>query len=317
MKKRIRKLGLQFYDLFTAPLTFIYLPVLRTIRKFGTHKFPLNRSVFRKQGIYPIRDHYYDPQYKFSAQFDTTAKRQLAIDFRIDKQLEALLQLQYSDELTKLHKQQTPGHRFYLDNGSFEAGDAELYYLLIRNKKPRRIIEIGSGFTTLIALEAIQKNREEGHSTELIAVEPFEHDWLKALPHVTLMRKKVEELPPSFFDQLEEGDFLFIDSSHIIRPENDVLFEYLHVLPRLKKGVHIHIHDIFTPRHYPREWLVDECRLWNEQYLLEAFLYYNDTFQVLFSLNYLSKDYFNETARTLKNLTPVANPGSFWVEKVK
>ncbi|MFX5574690.1 hypothetical protein ABTD77_19820, partial [Acinetobacter baumannii] len=86
---------------------------------------------------------------------------------------------------------------------------------------------------------------------------------------------------------------------HVIRPENDVLFEYLEILPTLAKDVIIHIHDIFTPRHYRKEWLVDEIRLWNEQYLLEAFLYFNESFEILFTLNHLKNSYFPQTQAVL------------------
>jgi hypothetical protein len=124
-------------------------------------------------------------------------------------------------------------------------------------------------------------------------------------------------MDPAFFDMLEEGDFLFIDSSHIIRPENDVLFEYFEILPALKKGVIIHIHDIFSPRHYLKSWVLDEYRFWNEQYLLEAFLCYNDSFEIVFSLNYLKNDYYDEVAPVLTNITPASNPASFWLRKTR
>jgi hypothetical protein len=110
---------------------------------------------------------------------------------------------------------------------------------------------------------------------------------------------------------------LFIDSSHIIRPENDVLFEYLEILPALNKGVIIHIHDIFSPRHYRSDWLQKDLRLWNEQYLLEAFLYYNDSFEIIYSLNYLKSNHFNATQQALTNLSEQDQPASIWLRKIK
>ena len=142
---------------------------------------------------------------------------------------------------------------------------------MIRHLKPKRIIEIGSGFSTLVAVEAIQKNKSEGYPTTLTCIEPFEFSWLEELPDVKVIRERVENIPIDYFSALEAGDILFIDSSHIIRPGNDVLFEYLHILQALQKGVMVHIHDIFSPKHYPRAWMVEQQLFWNEQYLLEAF----------------------------------------------
>lgn len=320
MKSMFKKAALRIYDVITSPVTFLYLPLLRVIKLHGIHKFPVNRAVFLRQGIYPVRDHYYEPQIKYSAQFDAKKIRNLHIDLREQAQLSMLQQLRYVEELRSLpqHKsqaQQRPG--YYLQNGSFAAGDADLYYLMIRNLKPKKIIEIGSGFTTLLSLEAIRRNKAEGHDTKLICIEPYEFQWLEQFEEVEFKKEKVENIDPSFFSQLEAGDFLFIDSSHVIRPENDVLFEYLEILPILAKDVIIHIHDIFTPRHYRKEWLVDEIRLWNEQYLLEAFLYFNESFEILFTLNHLKNSYFPQTQAVLTNLTADAEPGSFWLKKMK
>lgn len=126
----------------------------------------------------------------------------------------------------------------------------------------------------------------------------------------------MEELELSLFTGLREKDILFIDSSHIIRPGNNVLFIYQQILLALVKGVLIHIHDIFTPRHYRQDWLTEEFRFWNEQYLLEAFLYQNKAFEIRCSLNHLAKDYPAEVAKTLLNFKEGDEPSSFWIEKV-
>ena len=103
-------------------------------------------------------------------------------------------------------------------------------------------------------------------------------------------------LKSHFFQQLKSNDLLFIDSSHIIRPQGDVLFEYLELLPTLKPGVLIHVHDIFTPRDYPDEWVYKNHCLWNEQYLLEALISFNSGFRIIGALNYLAHNYRNEFA---------------------
>jgi hypothetical protein len=104
--------------------------------------------------------------------------------------------------------------------------------------------------------------------------------WLGQL-NVEVVRKKVEEINKSIFEGLINNDILFIDSSHIIRPQGDVIIEYLEVLPILKPGVMVHIHDIFTPKDYLDSWIIDETRLYNEQYLLEAFLTFNEKYRII------------------------------------
>jgi hypothetical protein len=137
-----------------------------------------------------------------------------------------------------------------------------------------------------MARNAIRKNNldVENYSCKHICIEPYEMPWLKDIG-VELIREKVENIELDFFQQLEENDILFIDSSHIIRAQGDVLYEFLEILPSLKIGVFIHIHDIFKPRDYPNHWLLDKHLLWNEQYLLEAFLSNNSDFKIIGSLN--------------------------------
>src|SRR5262249_33961193 len=155
---------------------------------------------------------------------------------------------------------------FHIRNPSFEGGDAEYFYSIIRSKKPARIIEVGSGYSTLLASQAIRANQQEipGYTCQHVCIEPYESPWLESAG-VTVIRRRVEELEQPIWRELGCNDLLFIDSSHVIRPQGDVLFEYLEVLPSLAPGVIVHIHDIFTPRDYPDRWLVDEVRFWNEQ----------------------------------------------------
>lgn len=308
MKQTLKKILFGIMDVILIPVNLIFLPLLGFIRKYGVQYFPFSRKLFLKMGVFPIRDHYYEPQLTYSANFDASRERPLHLNFNIPEQLSALEGFeQYRNELTELT----------VHDPSFGAGDAELYYLMIREKKPRRIIEIGSGFSTLLARKAIKKNNAEGFTTELTCIEPYEKKWLEEIRDIQLIRKPVEQIPVDFFQSLEENDILFIDSSHIIRPENDVLFEYLELLPSLQKGVLIHVHDIFSPRHYRQDWLTELYRFWNEQYLLEAFLYYNDTFEIRYSLNCLKNDHFDDLKAVCIHLRSFDEPSSFWLQKVK
>jgi hypothetical protein len=120
----------------------------------------------------------------------------------------------------------------------------------------------------------------------------------------------------TLFESLASGDILFIDSSHVIRPQGDVLFEYLSILPRLSHGVLVHIHDIFTPKDYLTEWVVNERRLWNEQYLLEAFISMNRGFRVIGALNFLKHhhpDPLGAKLPVLRQELSQREPGSFWI----
>jgi len=133
---------------------------------------------------------------------------------------------------------------------------------------------------------------------------------------IELMRQRVETLDPDFFEALSENDFLFIDSSHVIRPQGDVLYEFQRILPRLKKGVIAHFHDIYTPMDYPERWIVDEVKFWNEQYLLEVFLAGNrDGWNVLLASFFLSKTRFIEFQQACPLLSAESEPGSFYIRK--
>jgi predicted O-methyltransferase YrrM len=170
---------------------------------------------------------------------------------------------------------------FSIDNGSFESGDAEFLYQFIRDVNPQKVIEIGGGQSTKIIQLALRKN---SNYFEHYCIEPYEMEWLDNLAGINLIRGKIEDLDFEWSKELKPNDLLFIDSSHIIRPQGDVLFEYLEILPQLSKGVYIHIHDIYTPRDYPENILVSEVRFWNEQYLLEAILSNSNRYEVIASL---------------------------------
>lgn len=131
---------------------------------------------------------------------------------------------------------------------------------------------------------------------------------------MTLIRERVETLDQAIFTSLEPGDILFIDSSHVIRPYGDVLYEFAEIVPALPPGVWVHVHDIFTPRDYPEKWLRAERRLWNEQYLLEAFLAFNSRVEVKCALNWLKHHHFDELSEACPMIAqhPKHEPGAFW-----
>jgi len=314
MLYQIKKVGGYIFDVAGSIVLFLLLPILKLSRKYGVDNFPLQLSLYKRFGIFPVRDHYYEPKFVYEDGFDAAVVREIPLYIDIPQQIEQLSFLENISELKVISAEKsTKG--FFVHNPNFGAGDAELYYLLIRNKKPKRVIEIGSGYSTQLSLLAIEKNKAEGAECELTCIEPYEMPFLDSLHGLTVIRKQVETISVDFFKTLEANDILFIDSSHIIRPGNDLLFIYFQILPILQKGVLIHIHDIFTPRHYPQEWLTKKMRFWNEQYLLEAFLYNNSEFKILFALNHLVKTDFVAAKETLIHLKADSEPSSWWMER--
>lgn len=307
-------------DLFFSPLTYLAITLLRFIRKFEIKDMRLSKVIFRKVGIFPIRDHYYEPFFmprylKFSLKDDRFLP---GIDLNIGEQLTLMNKFKFNNELLMFPLETTAKLEYYYHNGYFESGDSEYLYNIIRLSKPKRIIEIGSGYSTLMAINAINKNKQEdsGYRHEHICIDPYAASWLENL-NIQVIRKRVEEIDRNIFYTLGFNDILFIDSSHIIRPQGDVLFEFLAILPMLKPGVFVHAHDIFTPKDYPDKWITEAVTFWNEQYLLEAFLTLNKEFEVVAALNYLKNNYFME----ISNVCPVLKneshhePGSFWMRR--
>jgi predicted O-methyltransferase YrrM len=233
-------------------------------------------------------------------------------------QLDLLTNFNFQDELDRIPLEGSGDQQFYYRNSFFGPGDADFLYSMIRYFRPRRIVEVGSGYSTLVMLRAIDENRRQNpvYQCEVTCVEPYEADWLESRG-VTVIRRPVEEVGPELFSQLESDDILFIDSSHVIKPRGDVLFLYLQVLPLLSSGVLVQIHDVFTPRDYLKRWVVDELKLWNEQYLLEAFLSHNRDFRIIGALNYLKHRHQERLAGVFPILgrEPLAEPGSLWLRR--
>ena len=307
----------------TWPFTFIATGWLKRIRR--KHK---GLGIFMFWGVLPVADHYYQPlinprkHLKKSLRDDRLL---VGIDFNVKEQLQLLSQFCYNEELLRIPlKKENDSLSFYHDNDTFSFGDAEYLYNIIRHFKPERIIEIGSGSSTLMTVNACTKNKKDDplYDCSIVCIEPYEQPWLEQLD-VEILRSRLEDLDMSIFKALKANDILFIDSSHVIRPQGDVLTEYLEILPQLNSGVVIHIHDIFSPKDYPDKWILGkEHRLWNEQYLLEAFLFYNNQFRIIGSLNYLSHHYSTEFCEKCPVYAKGGNikrkeddPASFWLVK--
>jgi len=316
--KKSKRLVYNTLMFFALPITYISAVWLKYIRKAGQHN--LTDNIFMKLGVLPVLDHYYQPlinPHKYLKKPLNGERYLPAINMCVEEQLTFLAELNYGNELILFPLEKRSQNEFYYNNGSYCSGDAEYLYSVIRKTKPSKIIEIGSGQSTLMVQNALIKNSDDNSSyrCDHTCIEPYEQPWLETI-NVNLIRKKVEEIDLSLFSSLGRNDILFIDSSHIIRAQGDVLCEYLEILPSLKEGVLIHIHDIFTPRDYPESW-INEHLLWNEQYLLEAFLSFNTEYKVIGALNYLSNNFKKEFSAVcpIYALQPGRQPGALWLVK--
>ena len=217
----------------------------------------------------------------------------------------------------------SPPYQYYAHNTFYDSIDGYILYCMIRHFRPRRIVEIGSGNTTYLSAETIARNQldDSTYACELTAIEPHPNEVLKArFPGLArLIEKPAQQVPLTEFEALEENDILFIDSSHVLAIGSDVQYEILEILPRLKKGVVVHFHDIFTPREYPREWAQEMNRYWTEQYILQAFLAFNDSFEVLLSPQYLHTYHPEsmEAAFSCYHRGQSWIPAAFWIHRTK
>ena len=280
--------------------------------------------MLERLGVHLTPNHYHFPIPDTSRLPETLWTRQSdlpGLDMNAEGQLALLDRLieRYGSEMTGLPRAARDARSgFYLENNHFETVDAEIYYGLIRDRSPGRILEVGSGFSTRLALLALDKNGQVGRPGRITVCDPTPPGWAKsgegALERIIASR--VQDLSLDEFSRLTASDMLFIDSSHVLAIGSDVQFLFLEVLPRLAPGVLVHVHDIFIPAEYPKYWVRDRLRFWNEQYLLQAFLAMNDRFRVIWASHWMSLQHPDRLARAIPSFGPGRSPGSFWMERV-
>jgi predicted O-methyltransferase YrrM len=215
------------------------------------------------------------------------------IELNENKQLALFDELKrYYDE-QPFKAQQQNGFRYHFENNAFSYFDAIILFCMIRHLKPKRIIEVGSGYSSCIFLDT--NELFFGNSIECTFIEPYPELLMSLITEedkarIEIIPKNLQDVPESRFESLNVGDILFIDSSHISKTGSDVNYIFSKILPLIKSGVYIHFHDIFYPFEYPKEW-VYQGRAWNEAYLLQAFLQYNNQFKIEIFNSYLDKFY--------------------------
>jgi hypothetical protein len=322
-------------------------PLLSLARKFRTSEvaFGAIRYFFRKFqgiGISLVPNHYYWPVPNFKeleARKWPAAHPPIGVDLALEKQLDFLqnvvpqYEAEWGPDSGAIAK---AGYR--RGNGFFETVDAEIAYCLIRHLKPKRIIEVGGGHSSRVMVAALEQNfKVDGVRGILLTIDPHPDRFPKEAlsDRVQLIAASVQSVDLDVFLTLESGDFLFLDSTHIVGIGSDVVREYLEILPRINRGVVIHAHDIFIPSEYPQSLVLKSLSFWSEQYLLEALLTFNLRFEVVWGSSAMQD--FNPEAlertfphwkHSYQNMAPEKRrflpsidgdrvwPSSFWMRKV-
>ncbi len=271
--------------------------------------------------LWPV-GHYYSP----IPDIDEVRKNEEAI-FSLPEtipgiDLNAAGQDQLFDSLARYYpdvpftEEKTDCMRYYYKNDFYSYGDAVILFCIIRHLKPRRIIEVGSGFSSCVILDT--NERFFNNSVSCTFIEPYPDRLLSVIKEndlrsTNLLKNKVQDVDINVFNELSRRDILFIDDSHVSKVNSDVNYIIFNVLPNLKPGVFVHFHDIFYPFEYPKEWIY-EGKFWNEAYLLKAFLQYNDAFKIEYFSSYFFRKFFEKANHSMPLLSK--NPGgNIWISR--
>lgn len=277
---------------------------------------------FQKFGIHIIPVHYYSPipdTGKFNKEMFEKQYCMTGVDIDLESQMSLLLNVvkPYENEYINVL-----GEDAVLEKQmpSFAPLNALVLYAFIRYYRPKTMIEVGSGMSTMIAAEAFKKNISEGDVISYRVIDPFPSKMLSINKYdcVTLISRKVEDLPVEYFSSLHKNDILFIDSSHTVKIFGDVNYLFLDVLPMLDKEVIIHVHDIFFPHDYLQHHFFSRGiqQIWQEQYLLHAFLLYNSHFSIMMSNSYIHNNNVDMLEGIFSWYHSKRTPSSFWMKRI-
>ena len=221
----------------------------------------------------------------------------------------------YAAECDFPREQSHTAYEFHFMNPTFDGLDALALHAMVREYRPKRILEIGSGYSTRVLANAALLNGD----TELISIDLYPGEVVRnGFPGLSaLVDHRVQDVDRALFGTLRENDILFIDTSHVVRTGGEVNLLFLEVIPALSDGVLVHVHDIFLPREYPRPWVLDLRIFWSEQYLLQAFLTHNSAFEVMFANSYIGGGgaFNDELEAAFPGLPWGRGMTSFWMRK--
>lgn len=210
----------------------------------------------------------------------------------------------------------TENLRYFFENPAYSYPDAIFLYCMIRHIKPKKIIEVGCGYSSCAILDTNELFFDD--LIEIIFIDPFPNTLLTLIKaedkeNIILIPQKVQDVSLREFESLEQNDILFIDSTHVSKIGSDVNYIFFEILPCLNSGVYIHFHDIFYPFEYPKKWIYDG-KFWNEDYMLRAFLQYNPSFKIVFFNSFLEHFYKDRFEREMP-LCIKNKGGSIWIQK--
>jgi hypothetical protein len=243
------------------------------------------------------------------------------VDLNVDEAITFIRNelLPYLEEFQPSHKTNPVYGNFVVNNGSYEAVDAELLYAMVRHARPVHIVEFGSGASSHVIDAARRASTAAGYSIEHIIFDPypFHASPLGPVAASAVYAERVEDLSvEKIISSLGAGDILFVDTTHTVKTGGDVFRIILEILPRLAPGVWVHVHDIFLPYEYPREWVINRRRAWAEQYLLQAFLAFNPAFKVVLPVYAVTRSYPDNIREMVPTFGSETQPGAFWMRKV-
>ena len=284
----------------------------------GTRRdpYPFLRRVARRLGYHLVRAGFYSPipdHRRLPEATWTSAEPMPGVDLRLDTSIALLKEL--APLIAEYRPpEEAPGtrHGYHWRNSEFPLVDGEILYAMVRRLQPRRIVEIGAGWSSLVMADALGRNERAPESHRIF--DPFPAPHTRALP-APVEALPAEEIAPGLFSALGEGDLLFIDTTHTVRPRNDVLRLVLEVLPGLAPGVVVHIHDFFRPFEYPR-FLYELGYYWQEHYLVQAFLAFNRDFEVLIANHALRELRPAEIEQAIPGFLDHARGSSLWLRRV-
>ncbi len=274
--------------------------------------------------LFPL-GHFYSPvcdvaelRARRAVLWPTTPRATPDIDWRAAEQLRLCEEVFATQEpLALRHDEPEDPTEYWCGNDQYPPMDAWILGAMLRHLQPRRVIEIGSGFSSLVTA---QVNRADlSGKVRFTCIEPYPREYLRAgVEGISALRvEQVQDTPLSLFEELEASDIVFVDSSHTVKTGNDVTWIFHEIVPRLAPGVVVHIHDFFLPDEYPESWVM-EGRGWNESYLVRSFLAYNDAFRVLWASRYMLKHHAAAVARAFPIDPDAHTPaGSLWFQRVR
>jgi hypothetical protein len=220
---------------------------------------------------------------------------------------------QYIPEFDARFDTGTSFGRYDIRNLAYDEVDSELLYAFVRFLRPARVVELGSGFSSLVLARACEVNRKDGTECAYEIFDPFPQPWVRELD-ATLREAPAQDVPMEVFDSLAENDILFVDTTHTVKVGSEVNRIVLDVLPRLRPGVVVQFHDIFLPWEYHRHWIEGDWK-WNEQYLVQAFLSMNPGVEILASCQALVREQRAELAKLIPTLRELSAPSAFWIRR--